>query len=137
MYARRCRVYGEANHVVGRRTLPLTDGQADLVRIVETNGSGLQGYRMTDYGLTWRQLRSYMSDHPSRSITYERAGTRVELERATDDPGLVEPVPEWRREVPPFRAVDMTSPERCVPPLRPPTLARRPRITDRKTPGGG
>src|SRR3546814_6841740 len=112
MYARRCRVYGEANHVVGRRTLPLTDGQADVVRIVETNVSGLQRYRLTDYGLTWRQLRSYMSDHPSRSITYERAGKRVELERASDDPDLVEPVPEWRENVQLFRAVDLTSPER-------------------------
>src|SRR3546814_18382523 len=72
MYANLRTVDGESNHVIVRRTLPLTDGQADVVRIVETNVSGLQRYRMTDYGLTWRQLRSYMSDHPSRSITSGR-----------------------------------------------------------------
>lgn len=119
MYANLRTVDGESNHLLVRRTLPLTDEQDDIVRIIDTNASGLVRYQETDYGLTWRQLRTYMANVPNRSITYERAGERIELDRASDLPELVEPVPSWREKVQLFRAVDLTSPERCVPAFGP------------------
>lgn len=119
MYANLRTVDGDSNHLLVRRTLPLTDEQQDVVRIVDTNAAGLLRYQRTDYGLTWRQLRAYMARVPSRSITFERAGDQIELDRASDMPELVEPVPAWREKVQLFRAVDLTSPERCVPAFGP------------------
>jgi hypothetical protein len=43
----------------------------------------------------------------------------VALHRASDDPELVEPLPEWREKLQLFRAVDLSSPERCVPAFGP------------------
>ena len=115
MYANLRTVDGDTNHLLLPATLPLTDEQADVVRIVESRAGGLQRYAEADYGLTWRQLRAYLAERPEVSITFERAGERFELDRASEMPELVEPVPEWRDKVQLFRAVDLTSPERCVP----------------------
>jgi hypothetical protein len=87
-----------------------------VVEILETSDDGLDVYRRTGYGLTFRQLRTYLADRPETSLTFRRAGEVVELERAADLPELVEPVPAWREKVQLFRAVDLRSPpERCVP----------------------
>lgn len=115
MYANLRTVDGETNHYLLPRTLPLTDEQADLVEIVDTDDAGLARYAATDYALTWRSLRTYLSDRPDVRITYVRDGRRVSLDRASDDPDLVRPVPAWRDKVQLFRAVDLQEPERCVP----------------------
>jgi hypothetical protein len=116
MYANLRTVDGETNHYLLPATLPLTSEHADLVEILETSDDGLDVYRRTGYGLTFRQLRAYLSDRPETSITFRRGGEVVELERAADLPELVEPVPAWREKVQLFRAVDLRSPpERCVP----------------------
>jgi hypothetical protein len=115
MYANLRTVDGDSNHFIVRRTLPLTDEQADLVRIISTDDPGLRAYRDRDYALTWTQLRIYLSDHPDVRITYARGNQRVALRHASDRPELVEPVPEWREKLLLFRAVDLGSPERCVP----------------------
>ena len=114
MYANLRTVDGDSNHFLVRATLPLTHEQADLVRIVSTDAPGLQRYAQNDYGLTWRQLRAFLAQHPEVAITYERAGERVVLEHAADDPELVQTVPAWLEKVQLFRPVDLTSPERCV-----------------------
>jgi hypothetical protein len=39
----------------------------------------------------------------------------VTLQRADDRPELVAPVPTWREKLQVYRAVDLTTPERCQP----------------------
>ena len=119
MYSNLRTVDGESNHFVVRSTLPLTDEQADVVRIVTTDSADLQRYATNDYALTWRQLRSFLAQHPQAAITYERFGRQVVLAHAADDPELVRPVPAWLEKVQLFRPVDLTSPERCVPTFGP------------------
>lgn len=119
MYSNLRTVDGETNHLIVPATFPLADEQADVVEIVRTDDRGLARYAATDYGLTWRQLRSYLSAHPEVAITYRRSGELVELERAADDPELVRPVPAWREKLQLFRAVDLEAPERCVPTFGP------------------
>lgn len=119
MYSNLRTVDGESNHLLVRRTLPLTDEQSDLVRIINTDDVGLARYALDDYDLTWRQLRAYLADHPDVRISYQRGSQRVAVRHAADRPELVEPVPEWRQKLQLFRAVDRQSPERCVPTFGP------------------
>jgi hypothetical protein len=119
MYSNLRTVDGESNHLLVRRTFPLTDEQEDVVTILDTSSAALGRYAADGYGLTWRQLRSYLSEHPRVSITYQRGGETVALRHASDRPELVEPVPSWREKVQLFRAVDLRSPERCVPSFGP------------------
>lgn len=115
MYSNLRTVDGESNHLLVRRTFPVTDIQADLVQIVDSDDPALRGYRDRGYSLTWYQLRLYLADHPDVSLTYERGGSVTEVARAGDVPELVAPVPTWREKAQLFRAVDQRSPERCVP----------------------
>ena len=119
MYANLRTVDGESNHFIVRRTLPLTDVQSDLVVIVRSDDTGLQRYADEGYSLTWQQLRSYLSSHPSAQVTYTRGSAVVALQHASDDPELVQPLPLWQRKVQLFRAVDEQSPERCRPTFGP------------------
>ncbi len=107
MYANLRTVDGDSNHFVIRRTLPLTDEQADLVRIISTDDPGLARYAERGYALTWTQARIYLSDHPDVRITYARGNEVVGLRHASDRPALVEPVPVWREKLLLFRAVDL------------------------------
>ena len=115
MYANLRTVDGDSNHFLVRSTLPLTDQQAELVRVVSTDDRDLQRYADSRYALTWGQLRAFMVGRPGVALTYERAGERVVLARAEDDPELVRPVAGWEEKVQFFRPVDLTSPERCQP----------------------
>jgi hypothetical protein len=116
MYANLRTVDGETNHYLLPATLPLTSEHADVVEILETSDDGLDVYRRTGYGLTFRQLRIYLADRPETSLIFRRGGEVIELERAADLPALVEPVPAWRQKIQVFRAVDLRSPpERCQP----------------------
>jgi len=119
MYSNLRTVDGDSNHFVVRRTLPLTDEQADLVEIVSTDDPGLATYAERGYALSWTQLRIYLSDHPDVRITYDRGNERVGLHHASDRADVVEPVPIWREKLLLFRAVDLESPERCVPTFGP------------------
>lgn len=119
MYSNLRTVDGESNHLLVRRSLPLTDEQEDVVTILDTSSSALGRYAANGYGLTWRQLRSYLAQHPRVSITYQHGAETVSLRHASDRPELVEPVPAWREKVQLFRAVDLREPERCVPAFGP------------------
>lgn len=107
-------VGGETNHLLVPGTWSLSGAQADVIRIVDTDDPTLARYRSRAVGLTWRQLRSYLHDHPEVSVAYVRDGRRVALTRAEDRPELVEPVPEWQEKLLPFRPVDLITPERCI-----------------------
>jgi hypothetical protein len=119
MYANLRTVDGESNHLIVRSTFPLTDEQADLVRILSTDSIQLGHYVANDYALTWLQLRAYLAKHPDARITYKRGNETVSLRHASDRPELVEPVPEWREKLQLFRAVDLREPERCLPSFGP------------------
>ena len=119
MYSNLRTVDGESNHLLVRRTLPLTDEQAEVVRILSTSSPDLERYADSGYGLTWRQLRSYLARHPEVAITYQRGSETVSVRRAADRPELVEPVPRWREKLQLFRPVDLREPERCVPTFGP------------------
>jgi hypothetical protein len=119
MYSNLRTVDGESNHLIVRRTLPLTDEQSDLVEILDTSDVGLQRYLDSEHALTWRQLRIYLADHPGVRIRYRRGNEVVALQKASDRPELVEPVPAWREKLQLFRAIDLRSPERCVPTFGP------------------
>jgi hypothetical protein len=119
MYANLRTVDGESNHLLVRRTFPVTDEQSDLVEIIRTGDLRLQWYVDREYSLTWRQLRTYLSDHPTASITYRRGGAVVSLRQASDRPELVEPPPLWQQKMLLFRAIDQQPKERCVPPFGP------------------
>jgi hypothetical protein len=113
-YANLRTVGGETNHLLVPGTWSLSGAQADVVRIVDTDDAALARYRSRAVGLTWRELRSYLHDHPEVSVAYVRDGRRVALTRAEDRPELVEPVPGWQEKLLPFRPVDLIAPERCI-----------------------
>jgi hypothetical protein len=115
MYANLRTVDGETNHYVLPRTLPVTDEQADLVVVISSSDVALERYGRHGYALTWMQLRDYLSDHREVSLTYRRGLRTVALDRAADDPALVEDVPDWWVKLRFFRPIDEESPERCVP----------------------
>ncbi len=119
MYSNLRTVGGDSNHLILRRSFPLTEEQHDLVEIEDSSDPALRGYALRGYALTWGQLRSYLADHPDARITYRRGSALVALHHASDQPELVEPLPEWREKLLPFRAVDLGSPERCVPAFGP------------------
>ncbi len=119
MYANLRTVDGDTNHLLLPGTLPLTDEQEDVVRIISTDDAGLAAYAARDYALTWTQLRGYLAERPSASITYQRGAERVALERASDRPELVEPVPAWREKLLLFRPIDLSGEERCLPTMGP------------------
>jgi hypothetical protein len=119
MYANLRTVDGETNHLVVPRTFPLTDEQADLVEVIDTDSAALAGYAARGYALTWRQLRIYLSQHPDVRIRYRRGNEVVALHRADDRPEAVARVPAWREKLQLFRAVDLRQPERCVPAFGP------------------
>jgi len=113
MYSNLRTVDGDSNHLIVRATAPLTSQQQDLITIVSSDDPGLQWYVDRDYALTRQQARIYLARHPDVSITYKSNGRTVRLARASDQPDLVEPVPVWREKLQLFRAVDLTSSERC------------------------
>jgi hypothetical protein len=119
MYSNLQTVDGDTNHLLVTRTLPLTDYQADLVRIVSSSDPNLAAYAAQRYDLSFLQLRDYLSRHDDVSITYVRSGVEHAIARASDDPALVEPVPSWRSKFFAYRSVDQTEPARCQPSFLP------------------
>jgi hypothetical protein len=119
MYANLRTVDGETNHLLLPGTLPLTDQQADVVEVLDTSSAGLARYAADDWGLTWTQLRRYVAERPDIRITYRRGNEVVALQRASERPELVDPVPAWREKVQLFRAIDLGEPERCAPTFGP------------------
>jgi hypothetical protein len=114
-YSNLATVDGDTNHLVLPRTVPVTDEQADLVHILDTNDPLLSAYRTKGLAMTWDELRDRLSERPEVSITYRRGARLVALEHASDDPELVAPRPLWREKLLPFRPVDLADPERCEP----------------------
>lgn len=118
MYSNLQTADGDSNHFLVTRTLPLTDFQSDLVRIVSTDDLGLQPY-IGNFDLPFLQLQDYLSRHRDVSLTYVRGGVERSVRRAADDPVLVEPVPSWKAKLFAFRSLDQEDPARCQPSFLP------------------
>jgi hypothetical protein len=69
-------------------------------------------YRDRGYLIAYPQLRRYLAVHPEVSLEYRRNGQVVAIDRASQNPELVEPGPWWWRFLP-LRAIDRLSPPRC------------------------
>ncbi|MFL6204135.1 MAG: hypothetical protein ACJ739_02175 [Acidimicrobiales bacterium] len=115
MYANLRTVDGETNHYLVPRTFPLTDVQADLVEILDSDDPVLVAYGQADRVLPWMTLRSYLSDHPRTRLSYHRGNATVSVAHAYEDPELVRPLPLWQEKLQLFRAVDDAPPEDCQP----------------------
>ncbi len=118
MYSNLVTVDGESNHYVVRATLPLRDGQHDLVTVISSSDPDLQVYADYGYLLPWPSLRYYTASHPDGSLVYRRAGRRVEVSRIGDDPVLSAPAPWWWRWMP-YRAINAATPDQCQPSFLP------------------
>ena len=85
MYANLRTVDGDSNHFVVRSTLPLTDEQADLVRIISTDDPGLALYAAaTTTRSPGRSCGATSSERPDVRITYARGNATVALVHASD-----------------------------------------------------
>jgi hypothetical protein len=104
---------GESNHLIIRRTWPLSDQNRDAYRIVSSDNGQLRWASENDYAVTPLQLRMILSDDPDAALTYERDGVEVSLERASDDPTLVATVPRWLEKLQSYAPVDLQDSERC------------------------
>ncbi len=93
----------------------MTDYQRDLVTVLRSSDPGLQVYAAQRFDIPFLQMRDYLSRHPDVSLQYRRNGTVHQLERASEDPALVEPVPSWQSKLFAFRSLDQTDPNRCQP----------------------
>ena len=115
MYSNLETVDGGSNHFLVTKTLPLTDFQSDLVRIVRSDDPNLNEYAVEKFDIVFLQLRDYLSRHPDVAVTYVRNGAEHSVAHAKDDPALVEPVPSWESKFFAFRSVDQQDPNRCQP----------------------
>jgi hypothetical protein len=119
MYSNLETVDGSSNHFIVTRTLPLTDIESDRIRIVATSDPGLELYIGEAFDLPYLQLRDYLSRHRDASVTYIRDRVQHHVDRASDDPDLVRPVPSWQAKLFAFRALDQVDPPRCQPAFLP------------------
>ena len=117
MYANLRTVDGDSNHFVVR-SHPAAHRRAGRPRSDHQHRRpGPERCTPTDdYALTWTQLRSYLvgpsrrADHLRQGQRDRGAGPRVRSSRSSSSR-----CPVWREKLLLFRAVDLESPERCVP----------------------
>jgi hypothetical protein len=108
MYANLVSVDGESNHLVVRRTLPLTDVQEHLLSVVRTDDAELGRYAEDGYLIPERNLLDYLARHPSTSVVVsDDDGER------TLDGGDAARLPLLVEKFQLFRAVDGQDPPRC------------------------
>jgi hypothetical protein len=113
MYSNLRMVDGKSNHFIIRRSFPVANRQADLVKIVRSSDRGLNLYATYHYLLPWDSFRAYLAKHPEAGVIYER-GNRVHvIYQASDQPELVTPPPLLTQKLLAMRAVDEYDPPRC------------------------
>lgn len=113
MYSNLRMVDGQSNHFIVRNSLPVADRQSDLVTVIATDDPGLASYVGARFQIPWDSFRAYLSTRPNVSLTFDRGGERRVLQRASDDPDLVDAPPLLVQKLLPLRAVDPTNPPRC------------------------
>lgn len=109
MYANLHTAAGESNHLLIRRTLPLTDVQEHLVVIEASNDPELARYVDSGYVLPERNLADYLASRPDTSVTFTRDGALVRVTGAE----YGRPLSPLIARLTAFRAVDTHDPPRC------------------------
>ena len=109
MYANLATTDGVSNHLIIRRTLPLTDVQAHLAQVESSDDPVLSRYATDGYLLPERNLRDYLASHPSARAVVTVEGRRMEVSGAD----FGRPLPVLVRKFQLFRAVDRADPPRC------------------------
>lgn len=112
MYANLVTANGGSNHLLVRRTLAVRRDQERPVEIIASSDQRLAAYATQGYLLPWPSFRAFLAAHRDISVTYRREAETLTLERASDRPDLVAPVPWWWRWMP-LRALDARDPPRC------------------------
>jgi hypothetical protein len=113
MYANLRTVGGSSNSFIIPATAQLSDGQADLVRIVATSDPKLRSYVDSIYELPFLNLRDFTSTNPDASITYVRNGSTISVDNTREDPELGTPLSIWQQKVLTYRSVSATEPVAC------------------------
>jgi hypothetical protein len=114
MYSNLVTVGGRSNHLLIRRTFPVTGEQRHLVTVLASNDPGLRSYGTDGYRIPLLQLRDYAGRHPASSLRYELDGVVRDAPSIGADPVLGKGVPLWRAKLQLFRAVDVQDPPRCL-----------------------
>ena len=113
MYSNVKMVDGESNHFLIRESLPIGRRHRDLVAIVDSTDFGLARYADSAYELPWDTFRTYMAAHPDAGVVYERAGEQFVVQRAAEDPDLVDAPSVLQQKALPLRAIDTRDPPGC------------------------
>ena len=114
MYANLRTAGGESNHLLVRRTLPISSPQDDLVEVVGTADPLLGTYRDRGFLLPVRTVRAYFESRPDVGAELLVGDDPVTVRAGEPIPArLGEPVPGWVERWFVLRAVDADSPERC------------------------
>ena len=114
MYANLRTAGGDSNHLLVRRTFPITSPQDDLVEVVDTDDGGLAVYRDHGFLLPVRTVRAYLEARGDVDATLDLGGDRVEVRGGEPLPSrLGPPVPGWVERWFLLRAVDGGPAERC------------------------
>lgn len=113
MYSNLRMVDGASNHLLVRSSLPLAGRHTGLVTVLSTDDPGLDRYRQEGYLLPWDSVRAHLAEHPEVAVSYQRGGRTVVMERASDDPALVDAPPLLVRKLLGMRAVDGGERSRC------------------------
>jgi hypothetical protein len=114
MYANLRTAGGDSNHLLVRRTFPITSPQDDLVEVVSTSDRVLGTYRDRGFVLPVRTVRAYLEEHGDVDAILDVGGDRVEVTAGEPVPSrLGPPVPGWVEQWFLLRAVDGGEAERC------------------------
>lgn len=109
MYANLVTAQGRSNHFLIRSTVPLRNGYADPVEIIESSDPGLEIYKEMGYLIAYPQFRRYLAANHTAAVNYRRGSEEYELTGSGPPP---DPGPSWWRFFP-LRALDVHDPPRC------------------------
>ena len=115
MYANLRTAGGDSNHLLVRRTFPITSPQDDLVEVVDTDDGILATYRDGGFLLPVRTVRAYLERSPDVDAVLDVGGDRGRWcgRGSRSRPGWARRCRAGSSAGPLLRAVDAGDAERC------------------------
>ncbi|MEM7676221.1 MAG: hypothetical protein AAF449_09485 [Myxococcota bacterium] len=113
MYSNLRAEQGRSNHLILRKTWPLTSHLSEYAKIEDSSDSKLHRYRDENYGIPLLQLRDYLYSHPKETVTYRHRGVLYEQKSSGDGPHFSEPSSWLQSRLHVFRAIDLNDKRRC------------------------
>ena len=83
--------------------------------ITASSDTGLANYVDSGLAVPFANLADYLADHPDASLTYERDGVPIVIERAGDHPELIKRQSVFMEKFAFVRAVPTSEPTSCLP----------------------